>query len=52
MSHLFKGFAPSLKSKLLNLSSNYAQANRQAESSSKILIKKKIEERPRRTHTE
>ena len=46
-------FAESYKIKLLNLSPNYAQANGQAESSNKVLImliKKKIEENPRRWH--
>ena len=46
-------FAESYKIKLLNSSPYYAQANGQAESSNKILIKlvkKKIEENPRRWH--
>jgi hypothetical protein len=46
-------FADSYKSKLLNLSPYYAQANGQAESSNKTLIKlikKKIEENHRRWH--
>ena len=46
-------FAESYKIKILNSSSYYAQANGQAESSNKILIrliKKKIEENPRRWH--
>ena len=46
-------FAESYKIKILNPSSYYAQANSQAESSNKILIKlikKKIEENPRRWH--
>ena len=46
-------FAKSYKIKLLNSSPYYAQANGQAESSNKILIKlvkKKIEENPRRWH--
>ena len=46
-------FAESYKIKILNLSPYYAQANGQAESSNKILIKlikKKIEENPRRWH--
>jgi hypothetical protein len=46
-------FADSYKIKLFNSSSYYAQANGQAESSNKILIKlikKKIEESPRRWH--
>ena len=52
----FKGgtrIAESYKIKILNLSPYYAQANGQAESSNKILIrliKKKIEENPRRWH--
>ena len=44
-------FAESYRVKTLNSSSYYAQANGQAESSNKILIKlikKKIEENPRR----
>ena len=46
-------FAESYKIKLLNSSPYYAHANGQAESSNKILIKlvkKKIEENPRRWH--
>src|SRR6185436_12589969 len=46
-------FAESYKIKILNSSPYYAQANGQAESSNKILIrliKKKIEEHPRRWH--
>ena len=46
-------FAESYKIKLLNSSPCYAQANGQAESSNKILIKlvkKKIEKNPRRWH--
>ena len=46
-------FTKSYKIKLLNSSAYYAQANGQAESSNKILIKlvkKKIEENPRRWH--
>ena len=39
MSHQFKEFAESLRIKLLNSSSYYAQANGQAESSNKILIR-------------
>jgi hypothetical protein len=49
----FKVFASSLGIKLLNSSSYYAQANGQAEASNKILIgliKKKIDEKPRRWH--
>jgi hypothetical protein len=52
-SRQFKEFAESLKIKVLNSSSYYAQANGQAESSNKILIKlikKKVEEYPRRLH--
>jgi len=48
-----RAFAESYKIKLLNSSPYYAQANGQAESSNKILIKlvkKKIEENPRRWH--
>jgi hypothetical protein len=51
MSHQFKEFAGALKIKLLNSSSYYAQVNRQAESSNKViikLIKKKVNEYPRR----
>ena len=45
-------FAEAYKIKILNSSPYYAQANGQAESSNKILIKliKKIEENPRRWH--
>ena len=46
-------FAESYKIKILNSSPYYAQSNGQAESSNKILIKlikKKIEENPRRWH--
>jgi hypothetical protein len=53
MSQQFREFASSLKIKLLNSSPYYAQANGQAKASNKIvigLIKKKIEERPRRWH--
>jgi hypothetical protein len=53
MSHQFKEFVTSLKIRLLNASSYYAQANGQTESSNKILIrliKKKIEESPRKWH--
>jgi hypothetical protein len=53
MSQQFREFASSLKTKLLNSSPYYAQANGQAKASNKIvigLIKKKIEERPRRWH--
>ena len=48
-----RDFAESYKIKTLNSSPYYAQANVQAESSNKILIKlikKKIEENPRRWH--
>ena len=48
-----RAFAESYKIKLLNSSPYYAQANGQAESSNKILIKlikKKIEENPKRWH--
>ena len=48
-----RAFAESYKIKLLNSSPYYAQANGQAESSNKILIKlvkKKIEQNPRRWH--
>ena len=48
-----RAFAESYKIKLLNSSPYYAQANRQAEFSNKILIKlvkKKIEENPKRWH--
>jgi transposase InsO family protein len=53
MSHRFREFAASLRIKLLNSSPYYAQANGQVEASNKIwigLIKKKIEENPRRWH--
>ena len=48
-----RDFAESYKIKILSLSPYYAQANGQAKSSNKILIKlikKKIEENPRRWH--
>jgi hypothetical protein len=51
MSHQVHEFAESLKIKLLSSSPYYAQANGQAESSNKTLIKlikKKIEENPKR----
>jgi transposase InsO family protein len=51
--HQFREFVRSLKIKLLNSSPYYAQANDQAESSNKTLIKlvkKKIEENSRRWH--
>jgi transposase InsO family protein len=53
MSHQVREFTESLKIKLLSSSSYYAQANGQAESSNKTLIKlikKKIEENPKRWH--
>jgi transposase InsO family protein len=48
MSHQVRDFAESLKIKLLSSLPYYAQANGQAESSNKTLIKKKIEENPKR----
>jgi hypothetical protein len=53
MSQQFKAFATSLRIKLVNSSPYYAQSNGQAEASNKILIKlikKKIDEHPRRWH--
>jgi transposase InsO family protein len=53
MSHQVREFAESLKIKLLSSSLYYAQANGQAKSSNKTLIKlikKKIEENPKRWH--
>jgi hypothetical protein len=50
MSHQIHKFAKSLKIKLLSSSPYYAEANGQAESSNKTLIKKKIEENPKRWH--
>jgi transposase InsO family protein len=53
MSHQFKEFVESLKIKLMNSSPYYAQANGQAESSNRRmirLVKKKIEDYPRRWH--
>jgi hypothetical protein len=53
MSHQVCDFAESLKIKLLCSSTYYAQANGQAESSNKTLIKlikKNIEENPKRWH--
>ena len=44
----FRDFAASMGIKLLNSSPYYAQANGQAEASNQILIKKKIEEQPRK----
>jgi hypothetical protein len=53
MFHQFREFAESFRIKLLNSSPYYAQANGQAESSNKTLIKlikKKIEEHPKKWH--
>jgi IS30 family transposase len=53
MSHQFREFTASMKIKVLNSSLYYAQANGQAESSNKTLlkiIKKKIDEFPRKWH--
>jgi hypothetical protein len=53
MSHQVREFSESLKIKLLSSSPYYAQANGQAEFSNKTLIKlikKKIEENPKRWH--
>jgi hypothetical protein len=53
MVHQFQEFIDSLKIMLLNSSPYYAQANGQAEASNNILIrliKKKVEEYPRRWH--
>jgi hypothetical protein len=53
MSHQVREFAESFKIKILNSSPYYAQANGQAESSNMTLIKlikKKIEENPKRWH--
>jgi hypothetical protein len=53
MSHQVRDFAESLKIKLLSSSPYYAQANSHAESSNKTLIKlikKKVEENPKRWH--
>jgi hypothetical protein len=53
MSHQVREFAESLKIKLLSSSPYYVQANGQVESSNKTLIKlikKKIEENPKRWH--
>jgi hypothetical protein len=53
MSHQFREFAESMKIKLMNSSSYYAQANGQAMASNKVLIKiikKRIEGNPRRWH--
>jgi len=54
ISEEFGGFAASMGIKLLNSSPYYAQANGQAEASNKEiikLIKRKIEEQPKRWHT-
>jgi hypothetical protein len=48
MSHQVREFAKSLKIKLLSSSPYYAEASGQAKSSNKTLIKKKIEENPKR----
>jgi hypothetical protein len=53
MSHQFREFTESVKIKLLNSCTYYAQANGQAEASSKVLIKiinKRIKDIPRRWH--
>jgi transposase InsO family protein len=53
LSHQVHDFAESLKIKLLSSSPCYTQANSQAESSNKTLIKlikKKIKENPKRWH--
>jgi hypothetical protein len=53
MSHQVHEFVESLQIKLLNSSPYYAKANGQAESSNKTLIKlvkKKVEENPKRWH--
>jgi transposase InsO family protein len=53
MSHQVHDFAESLNIKLLSSSPYYTQANGQAESSNKTLIKlikKKVEENPKRWH--
>jgi hypothetical protein len=53
MSHQVQEFAESLKIKLLSSLPYYAQVNGHAESSNKIvikLIKKKVEENPKRWH--
>ena len=44
----FRDFATNMGIKLLNSSPYYAQANGQVETSNQILIKKKIEEQPRK----
>jgi hypothetical protein len=53
MSHQFREFMKSMKIKLLNSSSYYAQANGQAKASNKVLIKiikKRIKDNPRMWH--
>jgi hypothetical protein len=53
MSHQFREFVRSFNIKLMNSSPYYAQANRQAKSNNRTLIrlvKKKIEDYPRRWH--
>jgi hypothetical protein len=50
MSHQVREFAKSLKIKLLSSSLYYAQVNGQSEPSNKTLIKKKIEENPKKWH--
>jgi hypothetical protein len=50
MSHQVCEFVKSLKIKLLSFSPYYAHVNGQNESSNKTLIKKKIEENPKRWH--
>jgi hypothetical protein len=53
MPHQFREFAESLKIKLLNSSSCYAQANGQAETNNKVLIKiikKRIKDNPKKCH--
>jgi hypothetical protein len=53
MSHQFREFTESMKIKLLNFFSYYAQANGQAEASNKVLINiimKRIKDNPRRWH--
>jgi transposase InsO family protein len=50
MSYQVRGFTESLNIKNLSSSPYYAQVNGQAESSNKTLIKKKIEENPKRWH--
>ena len=54
ISEEFRDFAASMGIKLLNSSPQYAQANGQVEASNQImikLIKKKIEEQPRKWHS-